>query len=46
MDVFHRESLPSDHPLHTMDNVVAAPHVGYGTNEGYKGFHRRQHPHN
>jgi phosphoglycerate dehydrogenase-like enzyme len=40
MDVFHQEPLPADHPFRTMDNVVATPHIGYGTDETYVGFHR------
>ena len=40
MDVFHREPLPADHPFRSMDNVVATPHIGYGTDEAYVGFHR------
>ncbi len=40
LDVFHREPLPVDHPFRTMDNVVATPHIGYGTDEAYLGFHR------
>jgi phosphoglycerate dehydrogenase-like enzyme len=30
LDVFNTEPLPPDHPLRTLDNVVALPHVGYG----------------
>ncbi len=40
LDVYHQEPLRPDHPLRTMDNVVATPHIGYGTDEGYTGFHR------
>src|SRR4051812_47584704 len=37
-DVFHREPRPADHPFRTMDNVVATPHIAYGTDEGYRAF--------
>ncbi len=40
MDVFNEEPLPPDHPYRTLDNVLATPHIGYGTDEGYVGFHR------
>ena len=40
MDVFHKEPLPPTHPFRTLDNVVATPHIGYGTDEGYVGFHQ------
>jgi phosphoglycerate dehydrogenase-like enzyme len=40
MDVFHQEPLPPDHPFRTLDNVVATPHIGYGTDEAYVTFHR------
>jgi phosphoglycerate dehydrogenase-like enzyme len=40
MDVFNQEPLPPNHPYRTLDNVVATPHLGYGTDEGYVSFHR------
>jgi phosphoglycerate dehydrogenase-like enzyme len=31
VDVYGTEPLPADHPLRTMANVVATPHIGYVT---------------
>lgn len=36
LDVFNIEPLPQEHPLRTLPNVLALPHVGYGTKENYK----------
>jgi phosphoglycerate dehydrogenase-like enzyme len=40
LDVFNQEPLPAGHPFRSLDNVVATPHVGYGTDESYVTFHR------
>jgi phosphoglycerate dehydrogenase-like enzyme len=39
LDVFDREPLPNDHPLRRLDNIVATPHLGYVTLEGYRIFY-------
>src|SRR5207245_124272 len=38
IDVFDVEPLPPDHPFRTLDNVLATPHVAYGTQGLYKTF--------
>ena len=35
LDVFDVEPLPADHPFRTEPHVIAAPHVGYVTNDGH-----------
>src|SRR5258706_4971540 len=36
IDVFDTEPLPPAHPFRTLDNVLATPHVAYGTQGLYK----------
>jgi len=39
LDVYDREPLPDDHPLRSLANVVATPHLGYVTEEAYRFFY-------
>ncbi len=37
LDVYDIEPLPLDHPLRKLDNVVLSPHLGYVTQENFRG---------
>jgi len=37
-DVFDIEPLPLDHPYRKMENVVLTPHLGYVSQQNYKGY--------
>jgi phosphoglycerate dehydrogenase-like enzyme len=40
IDVFDQEPLPANHPFRTMTNVLATPHIGYGSRGLYQTFYR------
>ena len=39
IDAFDTEPLPLSHPLRTLDNVLATPHIGYVSTDLYRMFY-------
>jgi D-3-phosphoglycerate dehydrogenase len=39
IDVFSVEPLPVDHPFRKLDNMVITPHLGYVTEENFRGHY-------
>jgi D-3-phosphoglycerate dehydrogenase len=39
IDVFSVEPLPTDHPFRKLDNMVITPHLGYATEEIFRGHY-------
>jgi len=39
LDVYDEEPLPADHPLRTLPNVLATPHLGYVSRRNYEGYY-------
>ena len=39
IDVFSVEPLPADHPFRKLDNMVITPHLGYATEEVFRGHY-------
>ena len=40
IDVFDIEPLPDDHPYRRVEDLLATPHIGYGTRGLYECFYR------
>src|SRR5260370_15709491 len=40
VDVFEQEPLPASHPFRRLTNVLATPHIGFGSQSLYEAFYR------
>jgi phosphoglycerate dehydrogenase-like enzyme len=40
VDVFEHEPLPVNHPFRRLTNVLATPHIGFGSQSLYETFYR------
>jgi phosphoglycerate dehydrogenase-like enzyme len=40
IDVFDQEPLPAEHPFRHLPNVLATPHLGYGSRSLYELFYQ------
>ncbi|MBV9489395.1 MAG: D-2-hydroxyacid dehydrogenase family protein, partial [Verrucomicrobia bacterium] len=40
LDVFAQEPLPAEHPFRHLPNVLATPHLGYGSRSLYERFYQ------
>jgi len=40
IDVFDQEPLPLDHPFRALPNLLATPHIGYGSRGLYARFYQ------
>jgi phosphoglycerate dehydrogenase-like enzyme len=40
VDVFEQEPLPATHPFRRLTNVLATPHIGFGSQSLYETFYR------